>query len=185
MLECVVQHYIRIQHGRYQEKKGSWRQSQPCSSHLQSLYNQRSSKIIKDQCCWLFDSIWDTSLQCTICCFGSSTGGGWTPTGLRSPHSRPPKPESPSTPREDLMSQIKAKKRNGTWCFHGGRCQNTHKKLYNTIYIYLPAIITGDIHTQRLDGKRAWAGWMVCFLGTTSFWEFCRCLPWYATLLRA
>ena len=33
------------------------------------------------------------------------------------------------------------------------------------VYIYLPAIITGDIHTQRLDGKRARAGWMVCFLG--------------------
>ena len=161
MLECVVQHYIRIQHGRYQEKKGSWRQSQPCSSHLQSLYNQRSSKIIKDHqrsskisvVGYLipFETILCSALFVVL--GGSSTGGGFTPTGLRSPHSRPPKPESPSTPREDLMSQIKAKKRNGTWCFHGGRCQNTHKKLYNTICIY---IFTSNNYWRYSHPKVGW-----------------------------
>ena len=149
MLECVVQHYIRIQHGRYQEKKREAGDSRNRVHHISSHFtikdHQRSSKIIKDHqrsskisvVGYLipFETILCSALFVVL--GGSSTGGGFTPTGLRSPHSRPPKPESPSTPREDLMSQIKAKKRNGTWCFHGGRCQNTHKKLYNTICIYI------------------------------------------------
>ena len=154
-----IAHTMVTLNGRYQENRreagDSRNRVHHVSSHFTIKDHQRSSKISVVGYLIPFETILCNALFVVL--GGSSTGGGFTPTGLRSPHSRPPKPESPSTPREDLMSQIKAKKRHGTWCFHGGRCQHTHKKLYNTIYIYLPAILenTGDIHTQRLDGKRA------------------------------